>query len=134
MGDFDRIQTGGTKNDSKKIALMVVLGLVLVGVLGSHFTKPGPQTASAATDLLPASAPESAGGGQTPEVALSGLKEDPTDNLLRNTVVDDPSLSGVPRNPFRMSTSWLTSSTKVKPVAVEPVKPVEPQHTPNTRV
>src|SRR5947208_1748791 len=130
MGDFDRVHNTGSQGDSKKIGMVVVLGLVLVGVLAFHFSKPGPHVAVAssvgsAPGFVATPAPT-----ETPEIALSKLQEDPTASLLRGGTTEDPVLAKVPRNPFSMSTRWVASLTKVKEVPVVPVKaPVEPAHT-----
>ena len=72
MGDFDRVQISGQKADTKKLGLMIMLGVVLVGVLVFHFAKQGPQSAEASVVPVNFAAPGPAESNQTPDVALSG--------------------------------------------------------------
>jgi len=121
MGDFDRKDKKAGNDQSKQITIMILLGVVLIGVVGYHFSKGGPS---------PSAASANAGGipmpviDETPEQASNALKQDPTASLLRQTQEVDTTLDKVPRNPFLMGEAWrMTLVRDVEPVST-PVTPV----------
>ncbi len=128
MGDFDRVQQPGSapKNETKKIAMVVLLGAVLLGMLGYNMIKKGPGQAAAAQP-----ANESGGGGngavtvidQPTDVLRAALAQDPAATLLKNPDANQFPTTTL-RNPFRMSVAMYDS---IKPKAVE----VAPAPTPN---
>ena len=127
MGDFDRVQNPSAKNESKKIGLVILLGLVLVGVVVFHFTKQGPQVASAAPGPLGNPTPDPIAATESPDKALTALEQDPTAHLLPAPAIEDPTLSKVPRNPFRISSVMLAG-------IVKPVEIVTPQPAPTVPI
>jgi hypothetical protein len=139
MGDFDRHSNNSAKpNETKKMVIVLALGVVLIGLVAMQFMKRGsPQTA--------VGAPVGSGVALPPPVLseeispqalanmLSDLQNDPTRPLLRPGAANDSALNVAPRNPFRMSRDWLDSlftpvvTPATAPVLiVEPVQPVRP--------
>jgi hypothetical protein len=127
MGDFDRVQQPGAKtNETKKVAMVVVLGAVLLGMLGFQMLKKGPGQAAAANTS----------SGSEPAAAAPGIDQ-PTE-VLRAALAQDPSASydltgqgavfptSTLRNPFRMSQEFHTHLKPEKPPEIKPVVPVNP--------
>jgi hypothetical protein len=133
MGDFDRKQDKSAERDqSKQVIMVIVLGVVLIGVVGYHFMKKGPQAAIAAAPGAGGQIPMPM-GEETAEQAKDALRQDPTAALLRETAAVDNTLNTVPRNPFLMSEGWRSSLVlQVEPVITPTVTPtvVTPRTTP----
>ncbi len=110
MGDFDRRESAGKKNESKKLVMVGILGALLLGLVVFQFNKKSPEA-------MAGPVAGSNGGGQpaaieqTPEQAMALLARDPTSGLL-----DTKSLTSVaaapPRNPFVMDAAWRETFAK----------------------
>ena len=124
MGDFDKNQAPNSAAEKKKLALVGVLGAAILGVLGIHFMKGGPQAASASVvvDSGEGAAPAIQ---ETPAQAEAALADDPTASLLRgSSAATDPVLMKTPHNPFVISAEWrneLVHPMEVRIVNHEPV-------------
>ncbi len=105
MGDFDRHEKPKVKNQNKQVAFAISLGVVLIGVLGFHFMKQEPETASAAGG----DAPAAYSSNDTPEDLGKQLIKDPAVGLLTGDTAVDPRLAKVPTNPFVMNSQWRAS-------------------------
>jgi hypothetical protein len=123
MGEFDRHAQPQERTQNKQIVTAITLIVILIVVLGYHFMKPGPRTASAA---VPA-----ASGAPTPEpppdqVAQS-LLQDPTARLLLEDPRNDRAFAEVPRNPFILANTWKDTLVHAEaPVVARPTTPGRP--------
>src|SRR6478736_4505254 len=119
MGDFDRKEKKAGGDQTKQIGIMVALGVVLIGVVGYHYTKGtgGPAPAQAGDIPMPVI-------DETPEQARNALKQDPTALLLRQTQDVDTSFDKVPHNPFLMGEAWRISLVRESDPTPTPVSPV----------
>jgi hypothetical protein len=117
MGDFDRNEKPAEGSQSKKLAMVGVLGIVLLVVVGMQMVKRGPSAAAAASNTasLVATATD-----ESPEILRATLLRDPTQTLLTT----ERATAAQPRlpNPFRMSASWRKSITR-DVVVVVPQQP-----------
>ncbi len=128
MGDFDRNQAPKQDDQSKKIAFVVILGVVFICVLGYPMMKRGPQSAEGATGGGDASiAPSDSTPDETPDQARDALHNDPTASLLTGAPKDGQEFSKIPHNPFLRSTEWRSALIRpadpVHPVAVRSYDP-----------
>jgi hypothetical protein len=122
MGDFDRNDNSPKSNETKKLVIVLALGVVLIGLVAMQFLKNGsPQTAAGApvntgVALPPPVVSEELSPGTLANM-LHELQNDSTQTLLRPGAAGDAALDTAPRNPFRMSNDWLRSLFNTKPVA-----------------
>ncbi len=125
MGDFDKNKTPDVAAEKKKLMLVGVLGTVLLGVVGFHFMKGGPQVASASVVADSGDASAAPAIQETPAQAEAALADDPTASLLRGkSSASDPTLAKTPHNPFVISPEWqneLVHPTEVRVVNQQPV-------------
>ncbi len=126
MGEFDKRGAPDAAAEKKKLLLVGVLGAVLLGVLGIHFLKGGPQAASASVAAQPVESSAALPAiEETPAQAQAALADDPTASLLRGTsAAPDPALGKTPHNPFVISAAWrseLVHPTEVRVVHNQPV-------------
>src|SRR6185503_16690194 len=102
MGDFDRNPSSGGKNEQKKVIVLALLGVVLLGVGVYHFRGGSPQAAIAATGAPGAVA--TASPTDTPEQVIEALRQNPLKNLTQPST--GTSFEVTPRNPFTMAEAW----------------------------
>ena len=126
MGDFERNENPGKKNETRKLVVVLALGAVLVGLVALQFMKNGgPQAAAGAPVTNGVALPPPVVTEELSASALDGmmneLKNDPTQPLLRQEAEMDLQLAVPPRSPFHLSSSWL--GLLVKPVIVPPPPP-----------
>jgi hypothetical protein len=130
MGDFDRHPQPQHGKQSKQVVVAITLAVVLIGVLGFHFMKPGPQSAMASS-LGPAGAappPLSAEGAEeSAEQAAIALRQDPTARLLRENSRVEKEFTAIPRNPFLLSDTLRASLIRLPDAPiVTPQRPTDP--------
>jgi hypothetical protein len=134
MGDFDRHNSSPKNNETKKLVVVLGLGVVLIAVVAMQFMKRGaPQAAAGAPVGNGAALPQPVLTEEISPQALANmtndLKNDPTAPLLRGPAMADRVLNTPPRNPFRMSGAWLQSllaaqtpvAAATKPASTPPV-------------
>src|ERR1043165_6501822 len=103
MGDFDRNKAPGgeKKNETKKMAAVCMLGVVLLALVGMQFLKKGPQQAVGAPANSGVALPTPVFNGEISKQALTAklndLQNDPTAALLKGDVHTDHTLDAVPR-------------------------------------
>jgi len=135
MGDFDRNETGGKKDETKKMVMVGALGVLLLGLIWFQFMKKSPE-AMAEANGADAQAASTTGDAtdQTPEQAMADLQNDPTAGLLSTPAGAGATDAKPPRNPFHMADAWRASL--VKPAEPGPVTPthsdVQRPHLPAT--
>jgi hypothetical protein len=137
MGDFDRVDNAPKANETKKIAVVLVLGVVLIGLVATQFMKhSGPQNAAGAptvntADLSAPALPEDLSPAQVAAL-IADLQKDPTTALLHPVGAKDPALAAAPRNPFGISKTWLAQLIIDKPAPTPTVTPRTPTDPPPT--
>jgi len=132
MGSFDKqAPASGKDKQAKQMVMVVGLGLALAVVVWFQFMKPSPRPASAGE---PGNAVEfTAAPAESIAAAMADLVKDPTETLLvaRNTP-QYPELSKAPRNPFQMSSKWMSTLVRPETAATnsQPENPVveRPMH------
>jgi hypothetical protein len=139
MGDFDRNDNSPKPNETKKLVVVLALGVVLIGLVAMQFMKRGAPQAAVGAPVgngvaLP---PPILNEEISPQVLTNMLHEienDPTDPLLRAVPAGAASLNIPPRNPFRMSAHWFQSLFAAAPVVPVTAPPVTPVKTPEPPV
>ena len=114
MGDFDRHSSSPKPNETKKMVVVLALGVVLIGLVAMQFMKGGsPQSAVGAPVgggvALPPPDLSQEISPQTLALMLNDLQNDPTRSLLNAGPAGHAALDAAPRNPFRMSADWYQS-------------------------
>jgi len=130
MGDFDRNDNSGKRNEAKKLVAVLGLGVVLIVLVAMQFMKNGgPQAAAGAPVNNGVALPPPVVSEEISEKALANmindLQNDPTKPLLRNGAATDHALDATPRNPFSLSNVWLNEL--IRPVST--ASQTQPQHT-----
>lgn len=136
MGDFDRntSSAGEKPADTKKMVIVVALGVVLIGLVAMQMMKHGggPQVAAGAPVADGVALPPPVVAEEISPDALAhmtaDLQNDPTSKLLRQESRGDDSLNAVPNNPFSMDGTWL--ATLIRPGRTTPVQAVQPTQEP----
>jgi hypothetical protein len=126
MGDFDKQQNSDAAAEKKKLVVVGLLGAVLLGIVVIHFTKTGPQSASASVFSSGSDSLVGENMDETPAQAQAALANDPTATLLRGSKsAGNSAQEKLPHNPFVMSPDWRT--TLVHPTEVhQPVYTAQP--------
>jgi hypothetical protein len=141
MGDFDRnVSASSDKpNETKKMVVVLGLGVVLIGLVAMQMMKKGngPQPAVGAPAgngvALPPPVLTEEISPNALAVMTAQLQNDPTSQLLKvGHEAGDPKLDAVPRNPFALSSALLANlrtEPRIVPAPVTP-NPVQPTPTP----
>jgi hypothetical protein len=114
MGDFDRNDNSAKPDETKKLVIVLGLGVVLIGLVAMQFMKRGAPQAAAGAPMgngvaLPPPVLSEEISPQALATMMNDLRNDPTRPLLRGSAAADGLLSTPPRNPFRISNAWLQS-------------------------
>jgi hypothetical protein len=133
MGDFDRNDNSPKPNETKKLVVVLALGVVLIVLVAMQFMKGGAPQAAVGSPVgngmaLPPPILSDEISPQSLATMLGDLQNDPTAPLLRTGARGGGPLNTPPRNPFRMNGDWYHSLQRQDPV--QPVVATRPDPVP----